>query len=203
MDINYWEILQKHRGTLNVFSCQWDFMKWLPVEADREQVVVVVDTCAILSHMHELDARAASRSPCADEQLSLYRALGRRPEDVIIFLPRRVKTELEKLARERNNVLAERAKSLGGARTIFQTNHDAAQEAAFSDELIDRLRGVLGFLPPVPGGDDHILRNTLLLRAFAASCGKSVVFYTNDRELQSKMACNGVTTYASPTIELR
>lgn len=115
MDINYWDILQKHRETLTVFSCNWDFMKWLPVGADREQVVVVVDACAILSHQKELNA---SDNPSPDEELSLYRAIGYKPEDVIIFLPKRVHRELNKLAQEKNNALAECTKTLGGARTV-------------------------------------------------------------------------------------
>jgi rRNA-processing protein FCF1 len=129
--------------------------------------------------------------------------VGRSPEEVIIFLPFRVRLELEKLAKSRRSALAARALELNGPRIVWQSAMDYARDLAFMDELVMHVRRSTNMIVAVASGDDHILRNTLLLRAYAEEYEKSVVFYTNDREFQGKMRRNGVPTYVSPQLELR
>lgn len=203
MNINYWEILQKNRGTLSVFSLKWDFLGWLADSAKDEQVIVVADTCAILSHVQELIDRETARFATFNAELSIFSSVGRPPEEVIIFLPFRVRLELEKLAKSRRSALAARALELSGPRIVWQSAMDYARDLAFMDELVTHVRRSTNMIVAVASGDDHILRNTLLLRAYAEEYAKSVVFYTNDREFQGKMRRNGVPTYVSPQLELR
>ena len=166
--------------------------------AGHEQVIVVADTCAILSHVQELIDRDPRFSTFGAELYLQQR--GAPAEEVVIFLPSACVWN-QKNSQRVGAARAARALELNGPGIVWQSAMDYAGPGLHGRTRTRRRS--TNMIVAVASGTTTSCETRFSYAPTRRSTREERGLDTNDREFQGKMRRNGVPTYVSPQLELR